>query len=126
MVQRTKPSAPRRSDGSHRADRHKAEDAAFPEGIPTMPEWLDRQAAAEWRHLVGILEPLGVLSPGDEMSLATLCALYSEFQQDPTGMSAGKVSQMRQLFAEFGLTPATRSRPVPAPKPKPADPWDEL
>lgn len=99
---------------------------------PRCPDHLDEGARREWRRLVPILERMRVLTEADQIALANLCMLYSTMikaqrsleksgllfktrsayvQQSPlVGIIVGYVQQINRLCAEFGLTPAARTR----------------
>jgi P27 family predicted phage terminase small subunit len=95
------------------------------------------------------LEKLGLLAHIDRGALAGYCACWSRWvqaeeaieaegltfstpngflQQRPeVGIANQALRQMHRFAAEFGMTPAARTRiSVEPPKPKDADPWDEL
>jgi hypothetical protein len=72
------------------------------------------------RALVSMSIPVGL---GDEFAVATLAELISDFHAKPSTAKAGAI---RQLLAELGLTPASRSRlSVETPKAE-ADPFADL
>jgi P27 family predicted phage terminase small subunit len=47
-------------------------------GAPGMPDWLSREAKAEWRRLVPQLERLGLLTKVDRAGLAAYCQAHAE------------------------------------------------
>ena len=63
--------------GSWRA-KDRADDLEMPNKAPTAPTALSREAKAEWKRLVALLEPRGVLSEGDRIGLTVLCELWAE------------------------------------------------
>jgi len=103
-------------------------------GMSACPSWLPKSAKAEWRRVVPELERLGMLAKVDRAALVSYCqavAMAEEAQQilDVEGLvvfgaQGGRVknpaasivreaaSTIRAFAAEFGLTPASRSRLV--------------
>lgn len=55
----------------------------------------------------------GVLTGGDRFALEIAATILAEFRQDPNSCPSSKVSQMVNLLARFGLTPADRSKLAP-------------
>lgn len=124
--------------GSKRVTKTRLErEVAGPAGAPECPDWLDADARAAWDGLVPLLELMGVLSRADGHALARYCRLWSRwrkaeafidkhgemyplkddaggtkcFAQWPQVAIANKLAQqLTRLEAEFGLTPAARSR----------------
>lgn len=106
---------------------------------PKKPSWLSGDAAEEWDRIVAELSKLYVVSPLDAMTLAAYCkayALWRKFdavldEEGPTTVTAsGEVkahpaakvcmsmfAEIRRMAAEFGMSPAARSR-IDAPKPE--------
>jgi len=104
---------------------------------PECPEWLDEIAKAEWQRIVTELVKGYSISPLDQISLAIYCELYSDFrrlreelQEEGTTVSTEHgvkanpkrkqlewtIAEMRHRAAEFGFSPAARSRiDVPPP-----------
>jgi P27 family predicted phage terminase small subunit len=111
--------------GSWRA-KDRADDLEMPNKAPTAPTALSREAKAEWKRLVALLEPRGVLSEGDRIGLTVLCELWAEDRELgkllgklPTGTNDWKRvftarqdvrKQLKDWCARFGLTPADRTR----------------
>lgn len=62
------------------AAREKAGEVQFPAGKPTCPSFLSREAKAEWKRQVGVLEEVGVLSAVDRAALAQWCEAWSEWR----------------------------------------------
>ena len=56
---------------------------------PTQPDWLLREAKAEWRRVVPELERMGLLTTVDRAALATYCQAWARLPR--RGGSAGKV-----------------------------------
>lgn len=75
--------------GHHAPARVKARPSA-----PNAPDWLDREAKAEWRRVVPELDRIGVLSTIDRAALSAYCSAWSKFVQ------AEKLLQSDDLVAE--------------------------
>ncbi|MDB5294742.1 MAG: phage terminase, small subunit, putative, family [Phycisphaerales bacterium] len=110
---------------------------------PNRPAWLTERAAAEWVRVVPELLSLGLLTRVDLAALACYCEAVSDLQgaiemlaaDGPTidadsgyklphpavAMKRAAMQAVRQFAAEFGLSPAARSR-VAAPPPAKANP----
>ena len=109
---------------------------------PAAPLTLDAVGRTEWRRLAPQLQTLGLLTEIDRSALEVCCQIYSELRQlrlqrrrwlrDKDKRDAiwrvdsaldRKGGLYRQYLAEFGLTPAARTRvetdEVPAAIPKP-------
>lgn len=135
------PSAMKKARGTYRRDRTAANEMTPPVMTPGMPEWLDEEARAEWLRVAPMLEGLGVLAEADRAALAAYCAAQSlavqatrQYQREGLMPKPKKGSKMARVHlmvkvaqearaqalrigAEFGLTPAARTR-VSAPPPK--------
>jgi len=103
-----------------------------PAKVPKCPAWLDAMAKREWKRVVPVLAKLEMLTEIDRGALAAYCDAYSRWQQAArelreTGTTyigdRGLVrrhplvsvvhdafGEMKAMGAEFGLTPAVRSR----------------
>lgn len=73
------------------------------------PEWLSAGAIEEWLIIVPRLLNASVLKKTDEMALSVYCELAAEFKENPQEFPAAKITQMRLLMADFGMTPHSRS-----------------
>ena len=104
--------------------------------IPVCPDWLEPEAKREWRRLSKAMESMGILTEVDQMAFASYCQCYARWREaeeqisqhgtmfrTPSGyiQQTPQVSiaqtynkQMMKIAAEFGLTPASRSRIVAA------------
>ncbi len=112
------------------------------------PDHLDPEAVAEWKRLVPILKRMKVLTEADYMALGTLCVAYSTMakaqkqlttagllyktqsgyvQPSPLmGIITRNMEIVKKHLAEFGMTPASRSRIQMAPADEqPRDEWEE-
>ena len=116
-----------------RKDRLPAAAAKAPEGLPTMPAFLDddEDGKAEWARMVKLLAPGKALSPIDGPALGNYCRLYSTALKAQAEIAANGVlsetalggdkanpavqmlisatGQMTRLLVEFRMTPAARS-----------------
>lgn len=105
-------------------------------GMPDSPDWLDTEARAAWTELKPVLEKIRVVTEADAKALELLCDAYSEYRacrevvkregatyalktkkgeamhrvrpEVAQGQDAWK--RVRAMLAEFGLTPAARSK----------------
>jgi P27 family predicted phage terminase small subunit len=99
---------------------------------PKCPRWLNRFAREEWVRVVPELQRLGILTVADEKALACYCQAYGRLrlaeaiiaskgmtfttpngfvQKRPEVTIAREAMQLMKAFAaEFGLTPASRTR----------------
>ncbi|MHC4222602.1 MAG: phage terminase small subunit P27 family [Planctomycetota bacterium] len=122
--------------GSWRANRNPAEPKPEP-GRPRCPKWLDSHAKATWKHVVPLLERMGVLTRIDRNALVRYCVLWArwrkaeEFLRDhgethvvkdaqgqvkglrpyPQVRMANQIAeQLLRLEQQFGMTPSSRTR----------------
>jgi P27 family predicted phage terminase small subunit len=130
------------ANGTYRADRHAAKGGPdFPPGVPPCPSWLGREARAEYKRVVALLAPSGVLRQTDFAPLVCYCEAAGEFAQavkelresgHTTTNARGRVvaspwlrvknkaaDRMGKFAAHFGLSPSTRSRVPSSPPPPP-------
>ena len=100
--------------GTDRKDRDLPEpNLPVPDKIER-PDWLvDPEAVAEWDRMVDILHPARVLTVGDLAPLGHMCnmhaAVVKRWRHGPPPLSAD-LAQLRYMYQEFGLTPASRSK----------------
>lgn len=121
--------------GTFRKDRAPANEIK-PKPALTLdvPKGLDQSAKRTWRQLAPILRKLGLLTEADLHSFVALCEAWSRFERARRRARVVLTQRMkytaehldlirkvevsveraehswRQLSAEFGLTPAARSR----------------
>ena len=110
------------------------------------PIWLKGKARQEWKRITPELRRLGLLTIVDRAALAAYCQAYTRWveaeaivekeglifttdkgylQQRPEVGIAQKAMQIMKAFAaEFGLTPASRTRISVSQKPEPQDPME--
>jgi phage terminase small subunit len=115
-----KPQALKVLQGTDRPCRNYPE-PEFPAPASTdPPDWLaGPEAVAEWGRIVGILDPARVLTAGDLTLLGHLCNMHdSAVRRWRSGLAplAADLTQLRLVYAEFGLTPASRSKAGVVPK----------
>jgi P27 family predicted phage terminase small subunit len=58
--------------------RQLAPDLACERGVPGMPDWLSREAKAEWRRIAPDLDRVGMLCKVDRAALAAYCQAFAE------------------------------------------------
>lgn len=82
------------------------------------PDWITGpDAVQEWKRIVGLLLPTRVLTDADLSALGHLCNLHAAcVRKYRAGMdpNAADLTQLRLLYGEFTLTPASRSKAAPA------------
>lgn len=100
--------------------------------IPNCPSWLDDVAKAEWKRVIPDLAGAGLVTTIDRSALAAYCVAFSTAksaeeiiqregltftmengytQQHPAvGIRNNALEMMRKFMAEFGMTPASRSK----------------
>lgn len=109
----------------------------LPASIPDPPEYLSKEALPFWLETAQKLELMGVMTEVDQQALALLAEHQATFweaneeirkwgmivkvgkndywQQNPFLAVMNKAEkQIRDLLAEFGLTPSSRTRVRPA------------
>lgn len=129
-----KPSALKRLSGNPGKRKLNTDEPRPPasEDLMVPSRWLDKVAASEWRRIAVTLKTLGLLTNLDRAALEGYCKAYSRWlqaekilekeglcfvtpkgyvQQRPeVAIAKGYLSHMHSLAAEFGFTPASRSR----------------
>lgn len=104
-----------------------------PNELPEPPEIFNEWAVSAWNHYGNLLLEAGLFTEGDQMALEMLCNAYGRWIEaelalaeegtvlesektggkymNPTLHVANKAwDQIRKILAEFGLTPAERTR----------------
>lgn len=100
--------------------------------VPSPPSWLSRPAKAEWKKVAPILVERGHLTNADLGTLAAYADAAGQLAEATTiinregmvvmtkngprkhpaiSIQSNARNQVRQLAAELGLTPVSRSRP---------------
>ena len=117
--------------------RARANEPKYTGGIGEPPDWLDAHALEEWRRVTPHLDFAGVCAPVENTALAAYCLAVSHlrkaqaeiFRDGVTIMTESGLKKhpavgivkdcqatIRQFSAEFGITPASRSKVQAAPK----------
>lgn len=100
--------------------------------LPEAPSFLSVEAEIEWKRVLQVLAPTGILTALDTMPLAVYCETYSTWKlaterlaesdltivganghqvQNPLNRIASRAAaDLVRYAAEFGLTPSSRSR----------------
>jgi P27 family predicted phage terminase small subunit len=100
-------------------------DAASIASVPRAPAWLSADAKAEWRRIMPLLVERRILTDSDMAMVEAFCVASGRVReverliQADKGMIDPKLFRMqdkaiqtaRQIAAEIGLTPVSRSRP---------------
>lgn len=141
---KTKPTHLKLVEGTYRPDRAPKKEIAPPPALSdTPPRGLDVHARRVWRQYAPLLRRLGLLTQADTQSFLSLCEAWSRYERANVRLRAvfrqqsaltperlsfirqAEVSveraehTLRQLWSEFGMTPAARSRlDVYAPPPE--------
>ena len=110
-----KPTALKVLEGTDRPDRANPDEPQYTELTAAEPPdtLRDGRAVQIWHDLVGVLGSQRVITVADRLALTELCNQQSEVDQvrRAGGMPGpGDKTQLRLMFAEFGLTPASRSK----------------
>ena len=111
MGRRRKPTALHVVEGTFNATRHKDRDKEpQPSGKVKKPPFVKGRSAKLWKQYAPDLEAKGVLTAWDVDMFGAWCCLMAELQIEPRLFTAAKLSQLRALASEFGLTPPARAR----------------
>lgn len=93
---------------------------------PSVPAWLSVEAKKEWRRVMPILVERRILTTADLGSLENYCIAIGRVRDTESNIQATSdpdmqlklyraqdkaIATARQLAAELGLTPVSRSRP---------------
>ena len=116
-------------------------------GAPPCPAWLHKYAKAEWRRVVKVLLPLGLVTQADLAGLASYCTAYAELrlasetlEREGRTVKAGELTRPHPAAAQqksalaalrgwsqlFGLDPSSRSRLSVEGSTPAVDPFDEF
>ena len=146
-----KPTAVRRKQGNpgKRALNDREPTPAAPSYVPRAPRSLSDEAKKEWRRVTRHLHQAGLYTHVDRAALKMYCAAFgrwveAERKVEETGgpvlvsaetgnlyqhpwlhVANKTLTQVQKLAAEFGMTPASRSRAHVVPK-RQADDLDRL
>ena len=108
----------------------------FGNQMPAPPAHLDRLARQEWKRMCTLLESARILGEADRDALAAYCVVFTRWAQaerdikkhGPVIKVGGSIQlspyltvanrcleQMLRFWAEFGLTPTSRTRIIASP-----------
>lgn len=101
-------------------------EAAPVANVPDAPAWLSKDGKAEWRRIMPLLVERRILTDADLGSVENFCLAIGRTRElerliqkakgeiDPKlfRMQDKAIQTARQLAAELGLTPVSRSRPA--------------
>ena len=122
--------------GTDQPCRMNANEPKLKSSVPDMPKTLTKNAKAYWRFIVPKISAMGILTDVDGTALQMLCETYAEwidlchkitafgdttYETEKDGLimhrSRPEVAQrsdaarrLQSLLAEFGITPAARSK----------------
>lgn len=101
------------------------EDKAALIEIPRAPSWLSKEAKAEWRRIMPLLVERKILTEDNMGFVESYCVATGRVREiERIIQAAGEITvpmfrmqdkamtTQRQLAAELGLTPVSRSRPA--------------
>lgn len=115
MANPRKPKAQKKLQGTYRKDRDHGEPDLPVVGDAEPPDWLiSPEAVRLWKKCLRVLAPVRTLAESDLEMLAQYCNLHAKIVklwragETPT---AALLTQLRMMANEFGLTPASRSKP---------------
>lgn len=91
--------------------------------VPRAPSWLSTHAKAEWRRVMPVLVERRILTDADLAMVESFCLLTGRVREIEILLKGGldpKLARLqdkaiisaRQIAAELGLTPVSRSRPA--------------
>lgn len=117
--------------GSHRGNERPNEPRPR-KAAPVCPRCLPKEAKAVWKHLVPMLQETKILTVADGGALERYCCLFVRWramvkwleengevqetdkgyrqQQPEVSIASNLAKELGRLEAEFGLTPAARTR----------------
>lgn len=87
--------------------KHNTQTEPMPGGRPKPLTKLEGRPLVHWRKLI---VPAFWLTASDGPLAFVLVHLLSEFEANPTGMQASKVSQIRAACSSLGFDPSSRAR----------------
>ncbi len=79
---------------------------------PTAPRWFKDEPRRIWRRSVRAMIEAGTWQPLFESHLSVYCHLLSEFEADPAGFQATKLTTLRLYAGDLGLSPTTVDKVV--------------
>lgn len=121
-----------RTPGTDSGGRKVAPPANFARVAPTPPQWLTREARAEWDRIIPELTRMKLTKEIDRSSLAAYCECWSTYVDVIKASKRGDVTlaqvtmvskELRQWCREFGLTPSAEGSVRPPELPDADDPF---
>jgi P27 family predicted phage terminase small subunit len=85
-----------------------------PKGEPEMPPNLGKLAAAEWKSIVALLQPLGMLSSIDGKALAAYCHAFEQWVRADKEVSARGIIVEEPILNKEGDEVGTKIKRNPA------------
>ena len=129
MPNKRKPTGLKLVEGTDRKDRAVDEPEYEPTNGAEPPDWLLPGAVAEWNRLTELLESQRVLTDADLTMLGHLCNYHEKvvrtWRQNETPHAA-VLTQLRMMYLEFGLTPASRAKVSKTGEGRDANPFGKL
>lgn len=126
------PTSLKKLRGTFRPDRAKGNEPSVESAIPEPPDWLSKDALAEWRRIGPQLAAAGLLTRLDRAALASYCSAWGDLceanrvlqQYGSTYITEKGVivlhpmlkvversrQALRAFGSEFGLSPSARTR----------------
>lgn len=121
MTQGRKPQTPeqKRAKGETRPCRLSGVVVEMPvcDTVPQPPEWLEEEGKALWHEIAPMLYAQRVLTKADIPALIHMCAMHASHirsHQALMPVTASESNALRGYFAEFGMTPSSRTKLAPA------------
>ena len=103
-----------RMRGTYRHRRHNDSEQPQPDALKARcPAWMNADGRKEWRRVLPALVQHKVLSETDLAVFTTYCqewGKYVEGERIGEPLPAARVTAMRMLMVEIGLTPSARTR----------------
>jgi phage terminase small subunit len=120
MPRRRISNAAKRAAGTYRPSTAKGT-VELPPGRPRAPAWLEPGAKKEFDRVARALSEAGTLSEAHRSVLVTYAVLWGEFETAHGKIPTARLSEMRRLVAELGIsprsgtvgTPPAPERPLP-------------
>jgi len=127
MARPRKPTAQLELEGAFKKNprrRDRASEPVVAGGIGPPPRHINETAGAIWRR---VAKGAYWLSDSDRDALEIVCVLKAEFETNPTGTPAARISILSKAMNDLGLTATARTR-ISTPKPSEQDenPWAEF
>ncbi len=99
-------------DSAQRRRAGAGADASTRPRAPTAPKWFTDEPRRIWRRSVRAMIDAGTWQPIFESHLAVYCHLLGEFEADPAGFQATKLTTLRLYAGDLGLSPTTFDKVV--------------